>query len=490
MGELFRQIQPETSLPWTGERMVTSLDGAIEAEHYHRYFLARELCRGKDVLDVASGEGYGSAFLAQTARSVVGVEIDPASVEHACRVYQASNLRYTVGDAARLPLDNRSVDAVVSFETIEHLSDQAAFLAEVKRVLRPGGFLIVSTPDMDVYSALGTEANPYHVREMTAAEFREALAQAFRNVALVRQRAISGSVILADRGAGGDQCTWIFEQRDSRAFEVDHRLLRAPFLLAVASDRDVPSLGLSLYIQTVNVTNVAAELKAELQRLRDLEENVRRQAPDVAKAMSDAAAVPALQAELDRLRSVEDLAREQGLTLAKVQAEAAVIQAELDRLRKVEDMAREQLATTARLSSDAASARAEAEGYRLANESLHASRENLQLQFNATQDELAALRTEHLTLQDERDHTQDELSALQAQLNSLQSMARQQSLTAQRSMLELLGVRQDLDRYKAGYEEANNLLIPLRVRRAAPEWLKPSLRAIKRAARALTRRTP
>ena len=71
MGELFRQNQPETPLTWTGERMVTDQTGAIEAEHYHRYFLARELCRGKDVLDVASGEGYGSAFLAQTAHTVV-----------------------------------------------------------------------------------------------------------------------------------------------------------------------------------------------------------------------------------------------------------------------------------------------------------------------------------------------------------------------------------------------------------------------------------
>jgi protein-L-isoaspartate O-methyltransferase len=91
MGELFRQIQPDTPLAWNGERMVASQSGALEAEQFHRYFIARELCRGMDVLDVASGEGYGSAFLVQTARSVVGVEIDLQSVDHATRTYRSPN---------------------------------------------------------------------------------------------------------------------------------------------------------------------------------------------------------------------------------------------------------------------------------------------------------------------------------------------------------------------------------------------------------------
>ncbi len=85
MGELFRQDRPKTPLAWTGERLVTGIEGTIENEHLHRYFLAREFCRGKDVLDVASGEGYGAALLAQTAKRVIGVEVDSASVEHASR---------------------------------------------------------------------------------------------------------------------------------------------------------------------------------------------------------------------------------------------------------------------------------------------------------------------------------------------------------------------------------------------------------------------
>ena len=57
MGEIYRKERPREDLPWTGERLVHGIGGTIENEHFHRYFLARDLCRGRDVLDIASGEG-------------------------------------------------------------------------------------------------------------------------------------------------------------------------------------------------------------------------------------------------------------------------------------------------------------------------------------------------------------------------------------------------------------------------------------------------
>lgn len=522
MGELFRQILPATPFPWTGERMVTGQTGPIEAEHYHRYFLARELSRAKDVLDVASGEGYGSAFLAQTARSVVGIDIDPASVEHAAREYRSANLRYTEGEATKLPLDDHSVDVVVSFETIEHLADQCAFLAEVKRLLRPGGFLIVSTPDMNVYSGPGTEANPYHVRELTEPEFRETLARAFRHVSLLRQRAITGSAMFPEPVKADAENTWVFEQRDSQSFESDHKLHRAPYLMAVASDYDVPSLGVSLFIQSVNVPAITAEVNAELERLRAVEQNIREQGP-------------ALQAELDRLRAVERNSRDQELALAKAMADAATlpaVNAELAPLRLVEATAREDAAAVARLAGDAASARAEAAGHRLTANTLEtelqrlrhdstAIREALESDLARTRNDLAEQRDraraelstarEEISSQSDRlEHAREELSASRSQLDAAMSLARQQSLTSQRSVLELLSVRQELehckqeveqhktellsarkelDDYKWAYEQAASLLIPLRLRRALPESLKTPLRAMKRVIRSLTRRT-
>src|SRR5438046_354833 len=149
MGEIFERTKPASALPWTGERLTTDVSGQVEIEHLHRYFFARVLCRDLDVLDIASGEGYGAALLAQVARSVVGVEISNEAVAHAQAAYHQPKLRYIQGDARKIPLPDSSVDAVVSFETIEHFYEHEAFVAEVKRVLRPNGFFIVSSPETE-----------------------------------------------------------------------------------------------------------------------------------------------------------------------------------------------------------------------------------------------------------------------------------------------------------------------------------------------------
>ena len=133
---------PKRALEFTGERMTSAVEGQIEFEHFHRYCLARYFCQDLDVLDVASGEGYGSAILAGVARSVVGVDIDEGSVAHAREAYRLENLRFLHGSAIDLPLENASVDAVVSFETLEHIREHGRFVAEVRRVLRPGGLFV------------------------------------------------------------------------------------------------------------------------------------------------------------------------------------------------------------------------------------------------------------------------------------------------------------------------------------------------------------
>ena len=123
------------------------------------------------MLDVASGEGYGSALLAQVARRVIGVEYSGPTVRAAAGNFPRPNLQFLQGDARALPLADGCVDAVVSFETIEHFDRQDDFLREVRRVLRPDGSFIVSTPDRDIYSPAGTAANPFHVHELSRAEF-------------------------------------------------------------------------------------------------------------------------------------------------------------------------------------------------------------------------------------------------------------------------------------------------------------------------------
>ena len=171
------------------ERFDPSLVGKIAYEHLHRYAFARTLVSGRRVLDVASGEGYGSAILAETAKDVIGCEIDGATVEAAQEKYRSLvNLRFEEGDCRKLPFDSGTFDVVVSFETIEHLGEQDIFIAEVRRVLKPDGFFILSTPNTEIYSPGGAGLNEFHVKELTFREFEDLLTGSFLNVKIIGQR--------------------------------------------------------------------------------------------------------------------------------------------------------------------------------------------------------------------------------------------------------------------------------------------------------------
>lgn len=123
-------------MEFTGERFVPQCQGEIAAEHYHRYFFASGFVAGKRVLDIASGEGYGTHILAQSAAHVTGVDISPEAVANATQKYAGDRIAFLQGSAATIPLPDAAVDVVVSFETLEHLSEQEDMLSEIRRVLR------------------------------------------------------------------------------------------------------------------------------------------------------------------------------------------------------------------------------------------------------------------------------------------------------------------------------------------------------------------
>lgn len=87
------------------------MQGSIELEHLHRYRFAGQLVTDKVVLDIASGEGYGSAYLAKFARRVLGVDIANDAVDHANQKYSQDNLEYLVGSCSAIPLEDHSVSA-------------------------------------------------------------------------------------------------------------------------------------------------------------------------------------------------------------------------------------------------------------------------------------------------------------------------------------------------------------------------------------------
>ena len=269
MSELFERVTPAQPLEWTGERLTTDAIGQVEVEHLHRYFLARHLARDLDVLDIASGEGYGSALLAQTARSVVGVEVDLRAVEHARISYVARNLRFEQGSAQAIPLEDQSVDVVVSFETIEHFYEQEKFISEVRRVLRPSGVFVVSSPNRDVYSGSSNMSNPYHVRELSRSEFEVALRNNFSHVRFLCQRPIIGSVIVREIGSETRSESLTFERRGNDRFESSTGFDRPLYYLSIASNSDFPLLPDSFYFERGGVDDVVVTLPALRATLAD-----------------------------------------------------------------------------------------------------------------------------------------------------------------------------------------------------------------------------
>jgi SAM-dependent methyltransferase len=220
----------------TGERLVpaASYGELVHAEHVARYLLAARLTGGGRVLDAACGEGYGSAMLAAGgAASVVGVDIDPATVEHARESY---GLDFRVADVAKLPFADGVFDLVVSFETIEHVSEPERALDEMARVLAEDGLLLISTPNVSEYLV----DNPFHVHEFEAEEFTQALDARFAHVGLLYQQNFITSAIFHSHQ--------LSPSNSSQSFALDVANLasittdRALYLLALCGRRELPEL--------------------------------------------------------------------------------------------------------------------------------------------------------------------------------------------------------------------------------------------------------
>ena len=215
---------------FSGERFIPGeCDVALEKEHMNRYQFASNLVTGKRVVDIACGSGYGSAMMAKQAIQVTGIDISEEAIEYCQKNYQLPNLNYLVGNVAEIPLTDSSVDVVVSFETLEHVdeADQIRFMAEIRRILVPGGLLIVSTPNKDVYDERGD--NEFHKHELSFDEFKTFLQKGFRNIKLCGQSTEVCNMILNDSSEAG------FVQGKIP-------VKKAEYIIALASDGTLPEI--------------------------------------------------------------------------------------------------------------------------------------------------------------------------------------------------------------------------------------------------------
>lgn len=167
------------------ERAIPAEDPYQAAWHKSRYIYAARYALAGTVLDAGSGEGYGAAMLAGVAESVTAVDYSPAAVEHARRSYPRKNLTFDIADLRDLEGVSGPFDLVTCFEVIEHLTEHDALLEALATRTRPGGTLLLSTPNLLYHGP--SDANPYHVREVEPSELRRTMRRYFRHVKLLGQ---------------------------------------------------------------------------------------------------------------------------------------------------------------------------------------------------------------------------------------------------------------------------------------------------------------
>lgn len=242
-------------MEFNGERYVSDLNSAqISYEHWHRYLYATQFVKGKNVLDIACGEGYGSDLLAQTAKTVTGIDISPETIDFAKAKYKKENLSFIEGSVGKIPVNGEKVfDVVVSFETIEHVDAlmQESFLKEVKRLLKDDGIFIVSSPDKLFYSDIPNYKNEFHIKEFYEKEFFEFLHKYFKCVSLLGQKVISGSNMwrLNSNEQVGSFVEYKIANKEKK-FVIDEQAKEAKYMVAVCSDKAIKTTDHSVLVDT------------------------------------------------------------------------------------------------------------------------------------------------------------------------------------------------------------------------------------------------
>lgn len=246
---------------WTGERLETFVLNDSTIEHLHRYAIAKEFVQNKRVLDIACGEGYGSNLLAASAHFVNGVDIDQATITHASQKYKKENLSFTQGSVEKIPFEVHTFDVVVSFETLEHTTEHISMLKEIKRVLKPGGLLLISTPDKKSYSDIPGYKNPFHKKELHQAELEKLLSDHFNYHSLYYQN-LQITSLLMNAHSGS-----------FKIYEGDYNSINSPdiieplYFLALCSDQEVPKLLSSIFTSKGTLENALQEKEQAIKNL-------------------------------------------------------------------------------------------------------------------------------------------------------------------------------------------------------------------------------
>jgi 2-polyprenyl-3-methyl-5-hydroxy-6-metoxy-1,4-benzoquinol methylase len=253
-----------TTLDWIGE------SAEIHYGHLHQYRFAKEFAKGKKVLDLACGEGYGSFMLSEEADSVIGIDIDEETVRHASSEYVKENLRFIKGSIMDIPIHGEKIfDVIVCFKVPDHLEERHELLKEVKRLLKTDGIFIASTHNKYISMDELNDQTPFHLKELYFDEFKDLLSKNFKSVLLYGQKVYHCSNIFPLHEESGSTKDFAIEKSDKEFHFVPSEKKLVRYLIAVASDS---SLGKNLVLGNCYVLDLPEALfqqkDAQISRLK------------------------------------------------------------------------------------------------------------------------------------------------------------------------------------------------------------------------------
>jgi SAM-dependent methyltransferase len=246
---------------FTGERVIPGeVNDDLWAEHIARYAFAARLADGARVLDIGCGTGYGTAELAQPAKSATGIDVSDEAIAYARVHYPLANLTFLTASATKLPFPPASFDLITAFEVIEHLENRHDLLIEARRLLHPSGIFLVSTPNKLYYAESRAKQgpNPFHVHEFEFTEFRDELAAVFPDVKILLQNRLESQAFYPHA---------IFAPVDAKLDTARGSPAEAHFFLAVCSIDRAPEIRSFIYVP--RAANLLREREQHIFLLQD-----------------------------------------------------------------------------------------------------------------------------------------------------------------------------------------------------------------------------
>ncbi|MFH0936997.1 MAG: glycosyltransferase [Candidatus Daviesbacteria bacterium] len=289
------------------ERIIPEIDkgGSFFYEHLARYLFSAQFTKGKTVLDAGCGVGYGSFLLSNygNAKWVKGIDISRPTVRYAKSKYQSPNISFEIGNVEKLEnVSSHSVDVVVSFEVIEHLSNQEQFIEQIRRVLKIHGLFIVSTPNKFNYP----EGNPFHKKELYPEEFLQLLQKYFKYIKMFEQ-GFDIAQIIKETHKPSLSFEEEFFASNQQTLNLKNDLNNSQYLIAICSDKDLSKMkGVSININKVNDLDLSKglislgeqfdTLKSQITSLNQIVDQTQKQFSDSMQQLN------LVQHELDAIR--------------------------------------------------------------------------------------------------------------------------------------------------------------------------------------------